>query len=85
VTLTTVILADEFLKVFDGSIGSNDLTQLILGLDHDSGTVTPLDEGRTLGYLEGVGGVQPLSLPMHFPGNGLLMRLPRMVSAEGQG
>jgi pyruvate,water dikinase len=38
-----VILADEFLKVFDGySIGSNDLTQLTLGLDRDSGTVAPL-------------------------------------------
>jgi pyruvate, water dikinase len=38
-----VILADEFLKVFDGySIGSNDLTQLTLGLDRDSGTVARL-------------------------------------------
>ena len=32
------ILADEFLQFFDGfSIGSNDLTQLTLGLDRDSG------------------------------------------------
>lgn len=38
-----VILADEFLKIFDGySIGSNDLTQLTLGLDRDSGTVARL-------------------------------------------
>jgi pyruvate, water dikinase len=38
-----VILADQFLKVFDGySIGSNDLTQLTLGLDRDSGTVARL-------------------------------------------
>jgi pyruvate, water dikinase len=38
-----VILADEFLQVFDGySIGSNDLTQLTLGLDRDSGTVAHL-------------------------------------------
>ena len=38
-----VILADEFLKIFDGySIGSNDLTQLTLGLDRDSGTVAHL-------------------------------------------
>lgn len=38
-----VVLADEFLKVFDGySIGSNDLTQLTLGLDRDSGTVAHL-------------------------------------------
>ena len=34
---SNVILAEEFLDVFDGfSIGSNDLTQLILGLDRDS-------------------------------------------------
>jgi pyruvate,water dikinase len=40
---SNVILADEFLKVFDGySIGSNDLTQLTLGLDRDSGTVARL-------------------------------------------
>jgi pyruvate,water dikinase len=38
-----VILADKFLKVFDGySIGSNDLTQLTLGIDRDSGTVAHL-------------------------------------------
>jgi pyruvate,water dikinase len=35
--------ADEFLRVFDGySIGSNDLTQLVLGIDRDSGTVSHL-------------------------------------------
>lgn len=34
---SNVILADEFFKIFDGfSIGSNDLTQLTLGLDRDS-------------------------------------------------
>lgn len=38
---SNIILADEFLKIFDGmSIGSNDLTQLVLGLDRDSGIVT---------------------------------------------
>ncbi len=38
-----VILASDFLKIFDGySIGSNDLTQLTLGLDRDSGTVAKL-------------------------------------------
>ena len=37
---SNVILADEFLDLFDGmSIGSNDLTQLTLGLDRDSGIV----------------------------------------------
>jgi pyruvate, water dikinase len=40
---SNVVLASEFLKVFDGySIGSNDLTQLTLGLDRDSGTVAQL-------------------------------------------
>ena len=38
-----VARAEEFLRVFDGySIGSNDLTQLVLGIDRDSGTVSHL-------------------------------------------
>lgn len=38
---SNVLLADEFLEIFDGmSIGSNDLTQLVLGLDRDSGIVS---------------------------------------------
>src|SRR3954462_6620024 len=37
---SNAVLADEFLEFFDGfSIGSNDLTQLALGLDRDSGLV----------------------------------------------
>ena len=37
---SNALLADEFLDIFDGfSIGSNDLTQLTLGLDRDSGLV----------------------------------------------
>jgi pyruvate,water dikinase len=37
---SNALLADEFLAYFDGfSIGSNDLTQLTLGLDRDSGLV----------------------------------------------
>ncbi|MFM7088173.1 MAG: phosphoenolpyruvate synthase [Candidatus Paceibacterota bacterium] len=37
---SNVLLADKFLDLFDGmSIGSNDLTQLTLGLDRDSGVV----------------------------------------------
>jgi len=36
-----IILVDEFAKLFDGfSIGSNDLTQLTLGLDRDNGTLS---------------------------------------------
>lgn len=38
---SNILLADQFLKIFDGmSIGSNDLTQLTLGLDRDSGIVS---------------------------------------------
>jgi pyruvate,water dikinase len=44
-----VVIADEFLKVFDGySIGSNDLTQLTLGLDRDSSTVAHLFDENNL-------------------------------------
>ncbi len=42
-----VMLADEFLRIFDGySIGSNDLTQLVLGIDRDSGTIAHLFDER---------------------------------------
>ena len=44
---SNVILADEFLDVFDGfSIGSNDLTQLILGVDRDSELVAHVYDER---------------------------------------
>jgi len=44
---SNVILADEFADVFDGfSIGSNDLTQLTLGLDRDSDLVARLFDER---------------------------------------
>ncbi|MDN3699320.1 phosphoenolpyruvate synthase [Vibrio cortegadensis] len=44
---SNAILADEFLKFFDGfSIGSNDMTQLALGLDRDSGDVAHLFDER---------------------------------------
>ncbi len=40
---SNVILADQFLDIFDGfSIGSNDLTQLTMGLDRDSGLVAKI-------------------------------------------
>jgi pyruvate,water dikinase len=44
---SNVILAEEFAEVFDGfSIGSNDLTQLILGVDRDSEIVAPIFDER---------------------------------------
>jgi pyruvate, water dikinase len=44
---SNVIMADEFLEHFDGfSIGSNDLTQLTLGLDRDSAIVAHLFDER---------------------------------------
>ncbi len=44
---SNALLADQFLDIFDGfSIGSNDLTQLTLGLDRDSGLIAHLFEER---------------------------------------
>ncbi len=44
---TNAVLADEFLQYFDGfSIGSNDMTQLTLGLDRDSGIISHLFDER---------------------------------------
>ncbi|OMH32616.1 phosphoenolpyruvate synthase [Motiliproteus sp. MSK22-1] len=44
---SNALLADQFLEQFDGfSIGSNDLTQLTLGLDRDSGVVAHLFDER---------------------------------------
>ena len=44
---SNVILADEFFQIFDGfSIGSNDLTQLTLGLDRDSRMLASLFDER---------------------------------------
>lgn len=44
---SNVVLADEFSKVFDGfSIGSNDLTQLTLGVDRDSAKVAHVYDER---------------------------------------
>ena len=44
---SNAVLADQFLEYFDGfSIGSNDLTQLTLGLDRDSGLIAGLFDER---------------------------------------
>ena len=44
---SNAILASEFLSYFDGfSIGSNDMTQLTLGLDRDSGIIAHLFDER---------------------------------------
>jgi pyruvate,water dikinase len=44
---TNAVLADKYLEFFDGmSIGSNDMTQLTLGLDRDSGIVAKLFDER---------------------------------------
>ena len=44
---SNALLADQFLEYFDGfSIGSNDMTQLTLGLDRDSGVVSTLFDER---------------------------------------
>jgi pyruvate,water dikinase len=77
---SNVIRADEFLRVLDGySIGSNDLTQLVLGIDRDSGTVARLfdendravlgmiaqviDEAQTAGKPIGICGQAPSDFP----------------------
>lgn len=44
---SNVIIAEEFLKIFDGySIGSNDLTQLTLGVDRDSAQISHIFDER---------------------------------------
>jgi pyruvate,water dikinase len=45
---SNALLADDFASLFDGfSIGSNDLTQLTLGIDRDSARVAPLFDERS--------------------------------------
>jgi pyruvate,water dikinase len=77
---SNAVMAEAFLQVFDGfSIGSNDLTQLTLGLDRDSGTVAHLfnerndavrwliaraiDAARKLGKPIGICGQAPSDYP----------------------
>ncbi|MFW1677715.1 phosphoenolpyruvate synthase [Pontibacter sp. JAM-7] len=50
---SNALLADQFLEYFDGfSIGSNDLTQLTLGLDRDSGVIAHLFDERNEAVLK---------------------------------
>jgi pyruvate,water dikinase len=50
---SNAVLADEFLEYFDGfSIGSNDMTQLTLGLDRDSGLVAQSFDERNPAVLK---------------------------------
>lgn len=50
---SNVILAKEFLDVFDGmSIGSNDLTQLTLGMDRDNANIAHIDDERNKAVMD---------------------------------
>jgi pyruvate, water dikinase len=52
---SNVVLADEFALLFDGfSIGSNDLTQLTLGIDRNSATLAPLFDERDPALLKSI-------------------------------
>jgi pyruvate,water dikinase len=53
---SNALLADEFAALFDGfSIGSNDLTQLVLGVDRDSELVAPEFDERNPAVLQMIG------------------------------
>jgi pyruvate,water dikinase len=55
---SNVILAEEFCKVFDGfSIGTNDLTQLTLGLDRDSELISDISNEKDAAVKELVSSV----------------------------
>ena len=55
---SNAILADAFAALFDGfSIGSNDLTQLVLGVDRDSELVAPEFDERNPAVLSAIGSV----------------------------
>jgi pyruvate,water dikinase len=55
---SNVILAEQFAEVFDGfSIGSNDLTQLVLGVDRDSEIVAHLFDERNQAVKSMIAGV----------------------------
>ncbi len=53
---SNVVLADEFLEIFDGySIGSNDLAQLVLGLDRDNAKIAYIGDERNAAVKEMIG------------------------------
>lgn len=55
---SNIILADKFAKIFDGfSIGSNDLTQLILGADRDSEQIAKLFDERNEAVKRAISGL----------------------------
>jgi pyruvate, water dikinase len=55
---SNVVLADDFAEIFDGfSIGSNDLTQLVLGVDRDSEIVAHIFDERNPAVLSMIGSV----------------------------
>ena len=55
---SNVILAEEFAEIFDGfSIGSNDLTQLTLGVDRDSEIVAHIFDERNAAVKQFIGSV----------------------------
>ena len=55
---SNVLLAEAFAEVFDGfSIGSNDLTQLVLGVDRDSEIVADIFDERNPAVMEMIGAV----------------------------
>jgi len=52
---SNVILAERFAQRFDGfSIGSNDLTQLVLGVDRDNATLKALFDARNPAVMEAI-------------------------------
>jgi pyruvate,water dikinase len=65
---SNVILAKEFLELFDGySIGSNDLTQLILGIDRDSEKVSSSFDERNMAVTRMIASVIKIAREMKKP------------------
>jgi len=55
---SNVVLADKFLEIFDGmSVGSNDLTQLVLGIDRDNAKIAYIGDERNEAIKEMISGV----------------------------